>query len=389
MAKTAKTAAPQTRWAWVEIDLAALRRNTHTFKSLLARGVKLMAVVKADAYGHGAIPCAKTMLSSGADQLAVSTVDEGVELREGGIDAPILILSEPPIDSVDVLIAYDLMPSVFTSDFALVYGESAAAAGKVGRYHLAIDTGMTRTGIRWDEVCDLRAFLDFHRGLECAGTFTHFATADEVSDWDFTLQLKRFNSAIDALRAEGFDPGIVHCDNTPGTILHPECHYDMVRVGIGLYGLHPAHTTIPRIELAPVMSVRAKVTRVVWPEVGDGVSYGMHYRVPRRNIQIATIPIGYADGLSRTLSGNMPVLVKGLRCRQVGSICMDQCMFAADVNSVRAYRPISSIEVGDVVTIMGSDGDDAITADEIAELRGTINYEVVCDFGLRLEKIYV
>ena len=348
-----------------------------------------MAVVKADAYGHGAIPCAKTMLSSGADQLAVSTVDEGVELREGGIDAPILILSEPPIDSVDVLIAYDLMPSVFTSDFALVYGEAAAAAGKIGRYHLAIDTGMTRTGIRWDEVCDLRAFLDFHRGLECAGTFTHFATADEVSDWDFTLQLKRFNSAIDALRAEGFDPGIVHCDNTPGTILHPECHYDMVRVGIGLYGLHPAHTTIPRIELAPVMSVRAKVTRVVWPEVGDGVSYGMHYRVPRRNIQIATIPIGYADGLSRTLSGNMPVLVKGLRCRQVGSICMDQCMFAADVNSVRAYRPISSIEVGDVVTIMGADGDDAITADEIAELRGTINYEVVCDFGLRLEKIYV
>ena len=150
MAKTAKTAAPQTRWAWVEIDLAALRRNTHTFKSLLDRGVKLMAVVKADAYGHGAIPCAKTMLSSGADQLAVSTVDEGVALREGGIDAPILILSEPPIDSVDVLIAYDLMPSVFTSDFALVYGEAAAAAGKIGRYHLAIDTGMTRTGIRWD-----------------------------------------------------------------------------------------------------------------------------------------------------------------------------------------------------------------------------------------------
>lgn len=385
----AKAEAPQTRWAWVEIDLAALRRNARAFKALLARGVRLMAVVKADAYGHGAIPCARAMLSAGADQLAVSTVDEGVELREGGIAAPILVLSEPPVESVDVLVEYDLMPAVSTGDFALAFGEAAAAADKIGRYHLAIDTGMTRTGVSWGEVCELRSFFDFHRGLECAGTFTHFATADVVSDWDFTLQLKRFDEAVGALREAGFDPGLVHCDNTPGTILHPECHYDMVRVGIGLYGLHPAHTTVPRIDLDPVMSVRAKVTRVVWPEVGDGVSYGMDYRVPRRNIQIATIPIGYADGLSRTLSGNTSVLVRGMRCRQVGNICMDQCMLAVDVNSARAYRPVSGIEVGDVVTIMGSDGADTITADEIAAQRGTINYEVVCDFGLRLEKIYV
>ena len=377
MAKTAKTAAPQTRWAWVEIDLAALRRNTHTFKSLLDRGVKLMAVVKADAYGHGAIPCAKTMLSSGADQLAVSTVDEGVELREGGIDAPILILSEPPIDSVDVLIAYDLMPSVFTSDFALVYGEAAAAAGKIGRYHLAIDPGMTRTGIRWDEVCDLRAFLDFHRGLECAGTFTHFATADEVSDWDFTLQLKRFNSAIDALRAEGFDPGIVHCDNTPGTILHPECHYDMVRVGIGLYGLHPAHTTIPRIELAPVMSVRAKVTRVVWPEVGDGVSYGMHYRVPRRNIQIATIPIGYADGLNRKLGNrNCYCLVNGKKAPYLGNICMDVCMI--DVTDIDCKE-------GDHAVIFGDD----LPVTVLSDVLDTIPYEVLTGISTRVQRIYI
>ena len=383
------TRCPDTRWAWVEIDHSALRRNVKAYKSLLKGKTRMLCVVKADAYGHGAVSCARTMRNAGADAFAVATVDEGVELREAGIAEPIVILSQPPAKSVRTIVEYRLEPAVYDADFALALGEAAVSRGTVARYHFAIDTGMTRIGVPWNEAREARRVFDFHRGLECAGTFTHFATADEVSDWDFTLQLKRFNSAIDALRAEGFDPGIVHCDNTPGTILHPECHYDMVRVGIGLYGLHPAHTTIPRIELAPVMSVRAKVTRVVWPEVGDGVSYGMHYRVPRRNIQIATIPIGYADGLSRTLSGNMPVLVKGLRCRQVGSICMDQCMFAADVNSVRAYRPISSIEVGDVVTIMGADGDDAITADEIAELRGTINYEVVCDFGLRLEKIYV
>ena len=384
-----KVKCPDTRWSWVEVNLSALRRNTQAFKRQLERGVQMMCVVKADAYGHGAIQCVKTMQQAGASQLAVATVEEGVALRQAGVQMPILILSEPPVDCVGTLVEYDLMPSVYTADFALALGEAAAAADRVARYHLAIDTGMTRIGVRREDVLELRRTIDFHRGLECAGMFTHFATADAIDDWDFALQLNRFNEAVQIVREAGLETGLVHCDNTPGTVLHPECQYDMCRVGIGLYGLQPAETTAPRIQLDPVMSVRGRVTRAIYPSVGDGVGYGLTWRVPKQNMQVATVPIGYADGLARTLSNNMDVIVNGARCRQVGRICMDQFMFAVDVNNARAYRPAKPVEMGDVVTVIGRDGDEEITADEMAKLRDTINYEVVCDFGMRLEKVYV
>lgn len=387
MASAAKS--PATRWAWVEIDLGAVRRNTAAFRACLEPGVRMMCVVKADAYGHGAVRCAKAMLRAGADQFAVATVEEGVELREAGIAQPILMLSEPPADCVRMLLEHDIMPSVYTEEFALAYGECAASMGKVGLYHLAVDTGMTRIGVAWRDVVEFRRSIDFHRGLACAGTFTHFATADVPGDWDYAMQRKRFGEAVAALSDAGLETGIVHCDNTPGTVLHPEVHYDMSRVGIGLYGLHPADATRPRIDLTPVMSVRGRITRAVRPEVGMPVGYGATYRVPKPNVQIATVPIGYADGLSRTLSNRMEVLVNGERARQVGRICMDQFMFAVDVNGVRAYRPTSPVSYGDVVTVIGRDGDDEITADDMASLRGTINYEVTCDFGMRLEKVYV
>ena len=263
--------------------------------------------------------------------------------------------------------------------------------GKVGRYHLAIDTGMTRIGVLPDDVVELRHLIDFHRGLECAGTFTHFATADVIGDWDFKQQSSRFSCAIAALEAAGLDHGLVHCDNTPGTVLHPELHNDMCRVGIGLYGLHPSATTEPRVALRPVMSVRARVTRAIYPAVGEGVGYGLTYRVPTPNIQIATVPIGYADGLARVLSNHMDVLVNGVRVRQVGRICMDQFMFAVDTSrrSLGSVKTVAPVECGDVVTILGTDGSQTISADEMARLRDMINYEVTCDFGMRLEKVYV
>lgn len=380
---------PEDRWAWVEISQGALRRNTQAIKKTLARGCQLMAVVKADAYGHGAAACAKIFLGSGAEQLAVATVAEGVELRRAGITAPILVLSEPPITSIPQLVEHHLMPSVATVDFALALGEAAAAANTVAYYHLIIDTGMTRAGVSRSDVLELRRAIDFHRGLECAGTFTHLATADALDDWDLSLQVNRFCEAATALHEAGLETGLVHCSNTPATLLHPDLHMDMARVGIGLYGLHPADATRPRIELEPAMSVRGRVTRVVYPAVGDGVSYGMTYRVPKRNVQVATVPMGYADGLSRGLSNRMDVLVDGIRHRQVGAICMDQFMFAVEVNTTRAFRPTVPVAEGDVVTVMGTDGDDCVTADDIAALRDTITYEVTCDFGRRLPRVYV
>lgn len=383
------SAYPQDRWAWIEIDLSAVRHNVKAFKAQLNRGVKMMCVVKADAYGHGAAQCAKAMQSVGADQFAVATVDEGVELRCSGIDNPILVLSEPPVTSIPDLVRFDIMPSVYTVDFALAYGEASAAANKVGRYHLAIDTGMTRIGVRREDLLEVRGSIDFHRGLECAGTFTHFATADVLDNWDFDLQVNRFIEAVTALKNAGYELGLVHADNTPGTVLHKDIQFDMVRVGIGLYGLHPSKLTIPRIDLQPVMSVRGRVTRVVYPAVGDGVSYGMTWRVPRNNIQVATVPIGYADGLARCLSNRMDVLTRGDRVRQVGNICMDQFMIAVDTAGTHANKPAHEIRYGDVVTLIGKDGDLEITADEMADLRETINYEVVCNFGARLDKVYI
>ena len=377
---------PATRWAWVEVDQGALRRNVRAFKNLLSPGQRLCCVVKADAYGHGAAQCAKIMQAAGADMFAVATLDEGIELRRCGVKIPILMLSEPPLSAIDLLLEYQVMPSLYTAEFALAYGERSVELGVVGRYHMAIETGMNRIGVHYADVLNFRRSIDFHRGIACDGVFTHFATADDPDGWDYKLQCKRFEEAVAALKGAGYDCGIVHCDNTPASILDPATHYDMIRAGIGLYGLQPCDRTAPVFPLDPVMSVRARITRVTHPAMGEGVGYGFTFRVPRTRVQVCTLPIGYADGLARTLSNRMEVLHKGQRLRQVGNICMDQCMVA--IQQMTA-RPIEEAEIGDLVTIGGRDGDEVITMDDMASLRGTINYEVACGFGMRLEKVYL
>lgn len=377
---------PATRWAWVEIDQGALRRNTRAFKNLLGYGKRLCCVVKADAYGHGAVQCAKIMHATGADMFAVATVSEGVQLREGGIKSPILVLNEPPIDACDTLLEYQIMPSVYSSEFALAYGERAVEMGCVGKYHMAIETGMNRIGVHFTDVLEFRREIDFHRGIECDGVFTHFATADDPDGWDYRLQCTRFSEAVAAMKDAGFECGIVHCSNTPASMLDYSMQFDMIRAGIGLYGLQPCEKSASIMPLEPVMSVRARVTRTIHPAMGEGVGYGFTFRVPRARVQVCTIPIGYADGLSRTLSNKMDVLYRGQRIRQVGNICMDQCMVAIQQTPA---RQMPEAEVGDLITIVGKDGDAVITMDEMARLRGTINYEVACGFGMRLEKVYI
>lgn len=377
---------PATRWAWVEIDQGALRRNTRAFKNLLGYGKRLCCVVKADAYGHGAVQCAKIMYATGADMFAVATVSEGVQLREGGIKSPILVLNEPPIDACDTLLEYQIMPSVYSSEFALAYGERAVEMGCVGKYHMAIETGMNRIGVHFTDVLEFRREIDFHRGIECDGVFTHFATADDPDGWDYRLQCTRFSEAVAAMKDAGFECGIVHCSNTPASMLDHSMQFDMIRAGIGLYGLQPCEKSASIMPLEPVMSVRARVMRTIHPAMGEGVGYGFTFRVPRARVQVCTIPIGYADGLSRTLSNKMDVLYRGQRIRQVGNICMDQCMVAIQQTPA---RQMPEAEVGDLITIVGKDGDAVITMDEMARLRGTINYEVACGFGMRLEKVYI
>ncbi len=375
------------RWAWTEIDLNAIRHNVTTVKRHVGQGVRLMAVVKADGYGHGAVQCAKTALNSGADYLGVATINEAIELREALVNAPVLILSQPPISAIPLLLAYKVMPSIYTAEFAIQYAETADAYGMRAPYHLAINTGMNRIGVRHDEVVEFMNQVSFHRSLDLVGTFTHFATADSPETLDFQIQTKRFIESIMAMRAASMDPGIVHAANTAAAIRYRDVHFDMVRLGIGLYGLHPCQLTRSMIDLRPAMSVLARISDTRNVPMSEGVSYGMTYRSPG-SVKICTIPLGYADGLRRGLSGNMDVIVQGQRCRQVGRICMDQCMFEVDLRTYGTRQRLYP-EIGDEVIIVGRQGNAVLSLDDMANATGTINYEIAVGFSIRLPRIYV
>ena len=386
-AKLATIPETDRRWSWVEVDLTAIRHNVMVARRALTKGAHLCAVVKADAYGHGAVQCAKTALSAGADYLAVATVDEGIQLRDGNVFAPVLVLSQPPLESIPLLLAYKLMPSVYDAQFAIAYGEAADSFGVDAPYHLALNTGMNRIGVRHDEVVEFLRHVSFHRALDLVGTFTHFATADCPETLDFQIQARRFVEAIQAMVDAGFDPGIVHAANSAATLRYPAVHFDMVRFGIALYGLQPCDETRALADLRPAMSVKARITDMRAVPMSEGVSYGLHYRSPG-SVIICTIPIGYADGLRRGLSGRTDVILKGRRCRQVGNICMDQCMFEVDMRS-SAMRTRVEPQIGDLVTLVGREGESVITMDDLARTLDTITHEVAIGFGCsRMARVY-
>ena len=375
------------RWAWVEIDLNAIRHNASAVKKMIGSGRHMMAVVKADAYGHGAVRVAKTALNSGADYLGVATVDEGIKLREGLVNAPILMLAEPPASAIPLLLAYKIMPAVYSPEFAIKYAEAADSMGLRAPYHLAINTGMNRIGVRWDEGVNFMHQIGFHRALELEGVFTHFATADCPETLDFHIQAKRYIEAVEALRAAGINPGIVHCANSAAAIRYPDVRFDMVRLGIGLYGYQPCPETTPLIELRPAMSVHARITDTRLVPMSEGVSYGLNYRSPG-SVKICTVPVGYGDGLRRGLSSRTDFLVDGVRCRQVGNICMDQCMFEVDLRSYARRRRVDP-QVGDEVLIVGQQGDAMVTIEEMCETLNTIPHELCIGFAQRMPRYYV
>ncbi len=375
------------RWAWTEIDLNAIRHNVTSLKQHVGRGVRVMAVVKADGYGHGAVKCAKTALNSGAEYLGVATVDEAIELREALVNAPILILSQPPMESIPLLLAYKVMPSVYEPDFAIQYAEAADAFGIRAPYHLAVNTGMNRIGVRHDEVVEFMSQVSFHRALDLVGTFTHFATADMPETLDFHIQTKRFLEAIQAMRVAGVDPGIIHAANSAATIRYPDVHFDMVRPGIAMYGLHPCQETRTLIDLRPAMSVHARITDTRLVPMSEGVSYGLNYRSPG-SVKICTVPVGYADGLRRGLSGRTDFIMGGRRLRQVGNICMDQCMFEVDLRTYGTRRRLDP-QVGDEVLLVGRQGDCVVALDDMANTLGTIHYELAIGFSHRMPRLFV
>jgi alanine racemase len=367
------------RPAWVEVDLDAVASNVRTLKAMTPRGCAFMAVVKADGYGHGAAPVAQEALRAGADRLGVATLEEALRLRAAGVTAPIHLMSQPPASAASLLVRHDLVPALFALDFARALGAAAVSAGRTAPFHMKVDTGMNRIGVLAEDAWELARALRETPGITLGGVFTHFATADTPGDWEFARQVERFEATLLRFRAEGTDAGVVHAANSAATILHPKTHHDMVRCGIAIYGLHPSEATRERVGLVPAMSVKARVSAVKRIGMGDGVSYGFTYHASGPTT-IATLPLGYADGVHRAASNRMRVLIGGMTCGQVGRVCMDQLMVEAP----------SRLEVrtGDEAVLVGAQGGETVAMDELASAAGTINYEVACAFAMRLPRRY-
>ncbi|MDQ4006008.1 MAG: alanine racemase [Actinomycetota bacterium] len=357
------------------IDLDAIRHNARELKPASA---ELMAVVKADGYGHGDVEVARAATEAGATWLGVALVEEGVRLRAAGIDQPILLLSECPPGAAAGALSARLTPTVYSARGLAELIEAAASSSETPRIHVKVDTGMHRVGAPAGEAVRL-ARAAGAGGLEVEGVWTHFARSEELRVSTTAEQLAAFHAAVRSLEDAGIHPRLLHTANSGATLGHPDSHLDLVRVGIALYGILPGEEVAGRATLRPVMSLRSRVSFVKRVAAGEGISYGHRYRATR-SATIATIPIGYADGYRRGLSPGAQVLIRGRRFPVVGTITMDQLM--VDVGD-------EAIEVGDHVVLLGPDGDDEIRAEELAGWAGTIGYEVVTGIGPRVPREYV
>jgi alanine racemase len=374
------------RPAWAEIDLDAIRHNA----SLLARWVspsRLCAVVKAGGYGHGAIPVARSALEGGADRLAVALVEEGIELREAGITAPVLLLSEPVPEAMAEVVSAGLTPTVYTAEGL----DALAAAARARRdpaepfsVHVKADTGMHRVGARPGDAVDLAVRAASTPGLWLEGFWTHLAVSDELDNTYTSQQLDRFDETCAALRAAGATPALLHAANSAAALWHPRSRFDMVRCGISLYGLASGGGLTgrqPADGLRPAMSLKARVSYVKEVPAGERLSYGLRYRLDRDSV-VATVPLGYADGVTRSLSAaGAQVLIGGKRRPMAGTVTMDQLMVDCG--------PGDPVRRGDEVVLLGSQGPETINAWDWADRTGTIAYEVVCGISARVPRVYL
>jgi alanine racemase len=360
------------------VDLGAIRANVTELRRRVAPAA-VLAVVKADAYGHGAVPVARAALEAGAERLGVAIVEEGVTLRAAGIEAPILLLSEPPADVAAAVVEHGLTATVYTAAGIDALGAAAAAADTVVPVHLKVDTGMHRVGCAPDDAVPLARRIAEHPHLDLEGVFTHLAVADEPDNPYTAEQLATFDDVLAALDAAGLRPRIVHAANSAGALVVPGARFDLVRVGITIYGIPPAGALAPIDGLVPALRLTSAVTYVKRVPAGARLSYGLRY-APRVETTIVTVPIGYADGVPRRL-GHVggEVLIGGRRCPIAGTITMDQLL--VDVGD-------AAVAVGDEVVLLGRQGDEEITATEWADRLDTIAYEIVCGIGPRVPREY-
>ncbi|MBW4559294.1 MAG: alanine racemase [Trichormus sp. ATA11-4-KO1] len=369
--------------AWVEIDLGALSHNIQQLVKFLSPRTQLMAVVKADAYGHGAVTVAQTALQSGASWLGVATVPEGIQLREGGIKAPILILGAAHTpEQIHAIAHWKLQPTVCSPKQALVFSNTLETInyGSPVPVHIKLDTGMSRLGTDWKEAVEFVQLVQRLPHLAIASIYSHLATADSPDTTVMQEQHRRFEQAIAQVKAMGIQPPCLHLANSAATLTNPALHYDIVRAGLAIYGLYPAPHLQNVIDLKPVLQLKARVTHVKTIAAGTGVSYGQQFIAPHE-LRLAVVGIGYADGVPRNLSQKIQVLIRGHRIPQIGTITMDQLML--DVSA------IPDLQEGEIVTLLGEQGKEQISANDWAEQLNTISWEILCGFKHRLPRVAV
>jgi alanine racemase len=367
------------RPAWAEIDLDAIAANVAALQRHLGEPTQLMAVVKANAYGHGAEMVARTALESGATWLGVNTVDEGVQLRRAGLMAPILVLGHCPPREAEKVVADHLTPTVTTLETALALASASAARGLVTPVHLKVDTGMGRYGLLPAEVVAFARRVTALSSLCLEGLWTHFATADET-DKSFTWQqFSVYQTVVRRLEEDGLVIPLRHVANSAATIDLPEMHLDLVRCGLSIYGLYPSRQTSRTVLLRPALALKAHLARVCTLPAGASVGYGRTWVATRPSV-VALVPLGYADGYRRALSNRGVALVHGQRVPVIGRVSMDQ--LTVDVSSV------PGVWQDDEVVLIGQQGEAEITADEVADMLGTINYEVTTAIAARVPRVY-
>ena len=364
------------RAAWVEIDLGAIAHNYKEIRKHMQPDAKLCAVVKADAYGHGAIAVARKAIAAGAEYLAVATISEAMKLREAGFTTPLLILGLTKPDSSFDIVDAELTQTVCRIDLVQALSAEAVAQGKRVKVHLAVDTGLGRIGVHPAEAADFARVITAMPGIELEGVFSHFALAD-ITDKTFSIeQIRRFQEACDAIAAAGIEVPIRHIAESAAILDLPDVHFDMVRAGILQYGLWPSDEVTHPLQLRPAMKFCARIVYIKTIPPGTSIGYGRNF-IAARESRIATISVGYADGYLRAYKGGF-VEVRGKRAPIAGRICMDQCMI--DVTD------IPEAKLGDIVTLFGSE---TLTADDLARLANTISYEVLCLVSKHVSRIYV
>lgn len=362
-----------------EIDLAALAHNYTSLRQFMPGSVKMLAVVKADAYGHGAVPVSRKLEELGVAFFGVATVREGVEIREGGVTTPTLVLSGVYPQDITAVLTFRLTPVVFRRDTVELLSAEAAKRKMDVPVHLKIDTGMGRIGVPYEEVPTFLDVLNKCPNIVLEGVASHFSTADEEGSPHTQEQLRRFAWVIDQIEKTGGRPVFYHMANSAAIFTLPAAHLNLVRPGIMLYGAYPSESFESKVTLKPVMSWKSRVADLKSVPAGAPVSYGRTYYTKNPS-RIAAIPVGYADGYSRHLSNKGSVLIRGRRAPVVGTVCMDWIMVDA--------TEIPDVEVGDEVTLMGYQGDAHITAAELAKNAGTISYEILCSVGKRVSRVY-